>query len=151
MIAEIRTDLPHLAHLLVIGGDGEDSFERRLLDRRWEEEVDLATLCARHAPSPDDVTQLLYTSGTTGEPKGVMHTPNTLLSNIYPFCERLSLTKRDIVLMSSPLAPQSGFIYGVLMPIVLGTTVVLQDIWSGRRAAELINEALATFTFASTP
>ena len=151
MVRGIRSELPHLQRLLVVGGSGEESFEQALLDPLWETRRDSKRLFAERRPDPDDVFQLLYTSGTTGEAKGVMHTPNTLLSNIYPFCERLSLTKQDIVLMSSPLAHQSGFIYGVLMPIVLSTTVVLQDIWSGRRAAELIDEALATFTFASTP
>ena len=151
MVRGIRSELPHLQRLLVVGGSGEESFEQTLLDPPWETRRDRKRIFVERRPDPDDVFQLLYTSGTTGEPKGVMHTPNTLLSNIYPFCERLSLTKQDIVLMSSPLAHQSGFIYGVLMPIVLSTTVVLQDIWSGRRAAELIDEALATFTFASTP
>ena len=44
LIADIRADLPRLGHLLVIGGSGEKSSERRLLDRRWEDEVDLAAL-----------------------------------------------------------------------------------------------------------
>ena len=49
------------------------------------------------------------------------------------------------------MAHQSGFLYGLLMPVILRTTVVLQDIWNGKRAAELIDEEGATFTFASTP
>lgn len=151
MVRGIRAELPHLRHMLVIGGSGEESFEKNLLETPWETRCDIKRLFAERRQAPDDVIQLLYTSGTTGEPKGVMHTSNTLLSHIYPFCERLGLTADEVVLMSSPQAHQTGFLYGLLMPIILRTTVVLQDIWNGKRAAELIDEEGVTFTFASTP
>lgn len=151
MVRSLRSELPHLQRMLVIGGSGEESFERILLETPWEAKRDTKRLFAARRRAADDVIQVLYTSGTTGEPKGVMHTANTLLSNIYPFCQRLKLTGDDIVLMSSPMAHQSGFLYGLLMPVILRTTVVLQDIWNSKRAAELIDEEGATFTFASTP
>jgi cyclohexanecarboxylate-CoA ligase len=151
MMRGMRDELPHLQRLLVIGGSGEESFEGVLLDTPWETRCDTARLFAERRGSADDVVQLLYTSGTTGEPKGVMHTSNTILSNARPFAARLGLTGKDIVLMSSPLAHQSGFIYGLLMPVLLQTTVVLQDVWEPRRAAGLIAEEHVTFTFASTP
>jgi cyclohexanecarboxylate-CoA ligase len=151
MIAEIRADLPRLAHLLVIGGSGEDSFERRLLDRRWEDEVDLAALFARHAPSPNDITQLLYTSGTTGEPKGVMHTSNTLLSILTKYEERLGLGGDDIIFMASPMGHQAGFMYGLMMGPMLGAKLVLQDIWNADQAALLIQDEAVTYTMGSTP
>ena len=150
MVRAFQSELPHLQRLLVIGGSGEESFERVLLEAPYDA-ARAKRLFAERRHNAGDVIQLLYTSGTTGEPKGVMHTANTLLSNIYPFRERLGLTDKDIVLMASPLAHQSGFIYGILMPVVLGSTVVLQDVWDGRRAAQLIDAEKATFTFASTP
>jgi cyclohexanecarboxylate-CoA ligase len=150
MLRSLRPDLPNLQRLLVIGGAGEESFERVLLEAPFDAQR-ARELFAQRRQSPEDVIQLLYTSGTTGEPKGVMHTSNTLLSNIHPFRERLGLTARDIVLMASPLAHQSGFIYGILMPVALRATLVLQDIWDGKRAADLVREEGVTFTFASTP
>ncbi len=151
LIADIRADLPRLAHLLVIGGSGEESFERRLLDRRWEDAVDLAALFARQAPSPNDVTQLLYTSGTTGEPKGVMHTSNTLLSILTKYQERLGLNGDDIIFMASPMGHQAGFMYGLMMGPMLGAKLVLQDIWNADQAALLIQDEAVTYTMGSTP
>ena len=150
MARELRPHLPNLHHLLVIGGAGEESFEARLLDHPWEETCDLASLYAARRPDPNDVTQLLYTSGTTGEPKGAMHTANTLLANIIPYAERLRLGPDDVVLMASPMAHQTGFMYGLMMPFVLEATAVLQDVWEPLRAAKLIAAEKVTFTMAST-
>ena len=151
MVGNIRTGLPHLKQILVIDSGDEESFERILLDTPWEEERDAAALFAARRPAPDDVAQLIYTSGTTGEPKGVMHTANTMISGILACTEGLGLSSDDIVLMASPMAHQTGFFYGLLMPILLGGTAVLQDMWSPRRAARLLIDEGATFTMASTP
>jgi cyclohexanecarboxylate-CoA ligase len=151
MIAEIRPELPRLAHLLVVGDEGKDSFERRLLARRWEDEVDVAALYARQAPSPDDPTQLLYTSGTTGEPKGVLHTSNTLLSILVQYEERLGLGGDDIIFMASPIGHQAGFMYGLMMGPMLGAKLVLQDIWNAEQAALMIHDEAVTYTMGSTP
>jgi cyclohexanecarboxylate-CoA ligase len=149
MARRLRPDLPHLRRLLVIGGNGEECFERVFADERAGS--DLEQRCAGRRPASDDVVELLYTSGTTGEPKGVMHTPNTLFSNLRPYAERLQLRGEDVVLMASPMAHQTGFLYGLVMPIMLGATAVLQDIWDPNRAAESIARERVTFTMASTP
>ena len=100
---------------------------------------------------PNDVTQLLYTSGTTGESKGVLHTSNTLLGAVQCFSTYMGLGKEDVVFMPSPLAHQLGFCYGMLMPLVLGVPLVLTDVWRAPRAAQLIESNGATFCFAATP
>jgi len=100
---------------------------------------------------PDDVTQLLYTSGTTGESKGVLHTSNTLLSAVAAFPPHLRLGARDVVFMPSPIAHQLGFMYGMLMALMLGVPLVLLDLWRAARAAQLIQANGCTFAFAATP
>ncbi len=150
MIESLRPELPALADYLLVGGDGEHSFEKRLRDRRWEDE-EQASRRAQRRVSPDDVIEILYTSGTTGEPKGVMHTSNTLLSGVPFFCRRLGLGADDVVLMASPLAHQTGFIYGIVVAITLGAKCVLQDIWDAATAARLIEDEGVTYTMASTP
>ena len=53
--------------------------------------------------------------------------------------------------MASPMAHQTGFMYGLMMPIMLQASAVLQDVWDPARAVELIRKEGATFTMASTP
>ena len=100
---------------------------------------------------PDDVTQILFTSGTTGESKGVLHTSNTLIGAVRSFATHMQLGEKDVVFMPSPLAHQLGFCYGMLMPLALGVPLVLTDIWRASRAAQLIEANGATFCFAATP
>ena len=151
MARRLAVDLPALEHIVVVGGEGPDSFDARLAVPRWEAADDAAAVLAAHRPGPDDITQLIYTSGTTGEPKGVMHSANTLMSNILPYAERLALGERDVVLMASPMAHQTGFMYGLMMPICLRASAVLMDTWEPRRAVRAIREEGASFTMASTP
>ena len=141
MVAGIRSDLPDLAHVFVAGGTGEDTFDQ-LLDGAPQPPAAL---------SPDDVIQLLYTSGTTGEPKGVMHTSNTMLSNLGPFAERLGLSADAVIHMPSPMAHQLGFMYGLVLPVMLGATAVLQDIFVAEEMARQIISERATFTMGATP
>ena len=151
MFAGLRPALPDLAHVLIVEGEGPESFEARLSDPTWEREPDAARILRASRPGPDDVTQLIYTSGTTGEPKGVMHSANTLMSNILPYAARLKLSANEVVLMASPMAHQTGFMYGLMMPVMFGARAVLQDVWDAPTAVSLIRGEGATFTMASTP
>jgi len=99
----------------------------------------------------DDLLTLIYTSGTTGEPKGVMHSANTTMANIIPYARRLHLDAETVVLMASPMAHQTGFMYGLMMPIMLKASAVLQDVWEPKKAIEVIRTEGVSFTMASTP
>jgi len=151
MVNGLKPTLPDLKHVVVVNGTGANSFEALLSGPEWEKESHANTVLTQHRPGPDDVTQLIYTSGTTGEPKGVMHTANTVMANIIPYAARLHLDAHDVVLMASPMAHQTGFMYGLMMPIMLKSSVVLLDVWEPLRAIDLIREKNVTFTMASTP
>jgi len=151
MLEGLKPGLPNLTQLVVVGGNGANSFENLLSGPPWEQEPDAGRILTANRPGPDDVTQLIYTSGTTGEPKGVMHTANTVMANIIPYAERLRLGSGDVVLMASPMAHQTGFMYGLMMPIMLRASVVLQDVWDPKKAVDVIRTEGVTFTMASTP
>jgi cyclohexanecarboxylate-CoA ligase len=151
MARALKPGVPSLEHIVVVDGSGPDAFDALLAGHADLQGSDAAGILSRHRPSPDDITQLLYTSGTTGEPKGVMHSANTLMANIVPYAERLALNQHDVVLMASPMAHQTGFMYGLMMPLMLRAGAVLMDSWEPRKAVELIRTEGATFTMASTP
>jgi len=150
MLSEIKPDLPCLEHIVIVDGDGPDSFKRLFLDRPAPTAVERQQRAAR-GPSPNDLIQLIYTSGTSGEPKAVMHTSNTVLAPAVAFINEIPLTPDDVVFMGSPFAHQTGFLYGMLMPVRLGSTAVVLDIWSAEDAVSMIEREGATFSMASTP
>jgi cyclohexanecarboxylate-CoA ligase len=149
MGAQLQTALPALRRVVAVRPDGGGGFEDELMSRT-PTEADRMEF-SRRRPGPDAVVQLAYTSGTTGEPKGVMVTSNTALCNVRDFADRLGLRADDVELMASPLAHQTGFLYGLLLPIMRGMTFVLQDVWRPARAAEIIRAEGVGFTMASTP
>jgi cyclohexanecarboxylate-CoA ligase len=84
-------------------------------------------------------------------PKGVMHCAYTMLYNIRQFIARTRMTGDDVVFMGSPLAHQTGFMYGMWLPLILQTKMVLLDQWQGDTAWGLIAEESASFTISATP
>jgi cyclohexanecarboxylate-CoA ligase len=150
MLQQIRADLPRLEQVFAVGGRGDASFERAFLDRPALTPAEKAQLAARHL-TPNDVFELIYTSGTSGEPKAVMHTANTVLAAAQGFSKDIPVRREDVVFMGSPYAHQTGFLYGILMPIMLASRTVALDQWSAAEAAPLIEREGATFSMGSTP
>jgi cyclohexanecarboxylate-CoA ligase len=153
MVARLRGDWPEMAHVLVVDGPTTDtqSSWTEFMDTPWEERRDPAELVGLR-PDPDDVTLLIFTSGTTGEPKGVMHTHNTLIAANAPLPDRLGVNSDSVVHMASTFAHLTGFLYGVRLPTqVGGATAVYQDVWDARRFVDLVEQHGISYTSAATP
>lgn len=150
MLAALRPEVPSVEHVFVArgrSGDGMLPFTA-LTDTAWEAREGRKGL---PGSDPNQVSEVIFTSGTTGEPKGVMHTPNTILAIIYPLIERLAFSERDVVLMSSTFAHQTGYLYGYCLTMMLGATGVWLDVWNAAEAARLIEAHRVTFTMGATP
>jgi cyclohexanecarboxylate-CoA ligase len=147
---DLRREAPRLERVWVARGTpGRDMLPfAALLETAWEGRAGRRPLAGT---DPNAVTEVIFTSGTTGEPKGVMHTSNTVLSIIYPLIERLRFTERDVTLMSSTFGHQTGFLYGYCMTLLLGSTGVWLDVWNAEEAARLIEAERVTFTMGATP
>jgi cyclohexanecarboxylate-CoA ligase len=143
MAQGMRGDLPDLQHVIVVDGDGPDSFERALLAS------DPGNLPSGLAP--DDMSVLMFTSGTTGEPKGVMHTSNSLIACCKALSGRFGLDSSDVLLVASPVGHMTGYAAIVLLSVYLGGTMILQDVWEPKHCVGLMASEGVTYTAASTP
>src|SRR6201993_871271 len=143
MAQGMRADLPHLKQVIVVDGEGEASFDRMLLSSEPDE--------LPPGLRPDDMAVLMFTSGTTGEPKGVMHTSNSLIACCKALSGRFGLDSSDVLLVASPVGHMTGYAAIVLLSVYLGGTMILQDIWEAKRGVGLMARESVTYTAASTP
>lgn len=148
-------DAAAVDHVVVVGGDRPLPQDR---PARWHRYPDLteapapdrAALEARRPP-PSALAQLLFTSGTSGEPKGVLHRMDTLTRAAAMEARHLSLSRADRVFIPSPLAHQTGFLYGMWLAVTLGTAQILQPVWNGRTALDALRRWNGAFVQAATP
>jgi cyclohexanecarboxylate-CoA ligase len=150
MARGLRRDLPRLEHVFVARGRAEPdllSFAQ-LTSEAWEDREGRRPLTGM---DPNHVHEVVFTSGTTGEPKGVMHAFNTVLSIVYPVLERLAFSERDVILMASTLGHQTGYLYGFCLNLLLGARAVWLDVWNAQAAARLVEAERVTFSMGATP
>jgi cyclohexanecarboxylate-CoA ligase len=144
MIADLRPGLPSLRHVVTVRPAGQAAL-------RFDELLQGDPGFAGTAAGADDPVLLMFTSGTTAHPKGVVHTHNTLDYECRSIIEVYGLGPDDVVFMPSPVTHITGLLNGLLMPAMLRTRVVLQDIWDATAALRLIEQQRCSFTMAATP
>ena len=108
----------------------------------------------RRAPlqaSAADLAHIMFTSSTTGRPKAVMHSEDTLAALNIGFTERFSLGPDAPIFLASPLGHSIGAIHGIRLALHTGAPLILQDVWNPERALEAIEEFGCAFTAAATP
>jgi cyclohexanecarboxylate-CoA ligase len=100
---------------------------------------------------PDAIRMILYTSGTTGRPKGVLHSHNSLHALICQLRDHWQVHPGDRFLVPSPIAHIGGSIYAFECPLLLGTSAVLMDRWNADEAVQLIQTHHCTHIAGATP
>ncbi|MGC2028408.1 MAG: class I adenylate-forming enzyme family protein [Steroidobacteraceae bacterium] len=96
--------------------------------------------------SPDRIVYLAFTSGTTGEPKGVLHSDNTLLASARSLAADWNIGTRSVVYSLSPLSHNLGF-GALVMTLAVGGQLVVNDLLRGQSLVDRLNEVGATFLF----
>lgn len=100
---------------------------------------------------PAYLEHLMFTSSTTGLPKAVMHTIDTLAAVNITFAERYALSADTAIFMPSPLGHSVGAWHGGRLSLFLGAHLVLQDHWDPEAALAAIDRHSCQFTAAATP
>ncbi len=95
---------------------------------------------------PDTIVYLAFTSGTTGQPKGVMHSDNTLLAPVRALSADWSLDEDAVVYSLSPLSHNLGF-GAMILALAVGGGLVVHDLPRGASLADRLRETGATFLF----
>jgi acyl-CoA synthetase (AMP-forming)/AMP-acid ligase II len=102
-------------------------------------------------PDPDDIKLVLFTSGSTGHPKGVMHSHATIEMMARSITEFWSIRPDDVFLVPSPIGHIGGSIYAFDFPWVADCVAMLTDSWDPPATARLIDERGITFMAGATP
>jgi acyl-CoA synthetase len=147
MAQRIRPLLPDLAHVFTVRGSP------------GAQPTDYATLVQagrgvrfdRPHVDPLGVKMVLYTSGTTGKPKGVLHSHVTLQHIVRESGRHWGMTAGEGTLMPSPVTHVSGFANGLEAPLICGTRTVLMESWDAQAAMTLIDQHRLVGTVAATP
>jgi HIP---CoA ligase len=127
-------DLPHLRDRVVLGGPGWDDFVARGEARGALEAADRQAARVE----PDDWLDLLFTSGTTGKPKGVRTTHRTTVRSYRYYATNLGIGLGDRYLLVNPLFHSFGSKAGVVASLTVGATVFPVPIFDPPAAADLI-------------
>ena len=145
MMARLLPSLPQLQHVWTVRGDGGKASDLRDLVAEAPPLPELPPV------SPDAVKLMLYTSGTTGRPKAVLHSHNTLARSTFKASRHWGLRPGDTTLMPSPVTHVTGYTYGIEFPFFEGTRCVLMDKWNAAEAADIIERNGICFTLCATP
>ncbi|MFI8519232.1 AMP-binding protein [Streptomyces sp. NPDC085481] len=147
IVTRLKGELPTLDHVVVVDGpapEGALSFHERFVGVEWEERGGLPEGTALTA---DDPFVVLFTSGTTGESKGVLHSQNTVHSAVRGYVEAFGLGDDWVAAVSTPLVHYSGFAQGVLAGVMLGGTVAFQDVRRNEALLDLVERYRATLLY----
>jgi cyclohexanecarboxylate-CoA ligase len=140
MATALKPSLPKLEHIVVAGGEGANSFETMLLST--DEHVPPETSGAHTG----EMAVMMFTSGTTGTPKGVMQSVNALMACNIGIAGRMDIGPADTMLVCSTLGHMNGLAAGLLLGVKVGATMVLQDVWDAKRGASLMAQEGVTFS-----
>ena len=144
MIAALRPALPRLGEVVVVRGDGALT---------WDEVLATPPAAPGDLPrlDPAAVIIAMYTSGTTGRPKCVLHTHYTYGHRVNVMAAAYGMTPADVTFMPSPVTHITGAIWAFDMPWIAGNASVLMDVWSPEDGIACIEQHQCTVSGGATP
>jgi cyclohexanecarboxylate-CoA ligase len=147
MMQGLLAEAPEVQGLYVARGTDADRLGA------LEVEGDLAALAAEAGPdsSPDDPFLIVYTSGTTSRPKGCFHTFNTIRASAAAIRESLDYQRDDVQFGPSPITHSTGLVTSVLLPLLVGASSYLMEVFEPDEALRRIEQHRLTAAVTATP
>jgi fatty-acyl-CoA synthase len=118
--------------------------EESVSSKAWQEAMAADLQPGPHLAGPDDLSVMPYTSGTTGKPKGCMHTHASLQATTVPYLQWRGVQEDCVVLCAMPLFHVTGMQAGMNAALHLGATIVLLSRWDRDCAGLQIERARVT-------
>jgi acyl-CoA synthetase (AMP-forming)/AMP-acid ligase II len=145
MLEHVTTAMTRAPEVVVLRGDSGSQLPYSDLVQPPPKGAELPAL------DPDSVRMILYTSGTTSRPRGVLHSHNSIHALICQIRDHWMIGPGDTFLVPSPVAHIGGSIYAFECPLLLGTTAVLMDRWDPAEAVTLMSSERCTHMAGATP
>jgi len=150
MARELRASVDTLQILVAVGaGDPGDAIPWSTVqaDGAAAQHAALRAEIAagQHACARSDFMLLNYSSGTTGEPKGIMHSTHSVLTAVNAAAKRLELDGNDVLFVAVTLGHAAGYLNGIYLPLALGAKTVYQDLWDADVALRVLEEEGVTY------
>jgi fatty-acyl-CoA synthase len=140
--SDYRGDLPGVPVPDVVAAPRETFGEPGVVP--WMDALAAGTEPGPLLVGPDDLAVLPYTSGTTGRPKGCMHSHRTVMANVAGGVTWSQASSETVVLAALPLFHVTGMQGSMNAPIYRGASAVLLTRWNRDAAAELIQRYRVT-------
>jgi cyclohexanecarboxylate-CoA ligase len=150
-LAKMAPRLPHLRHRVVLGeitSPGEVDFVRHFEETPWERRHPMVV--SQTNEDPDRGALVLFTSGISGESKGVLHSFNTIHAGVSPVVDGEQIGPGDRIFTPHAHAHALGMIFGVLMPLLAGGASVVSDVWKPEDLPGMLAES-GTTVFCGAP
>jgi len=145
LATQLHRELPDLQEIVVLRGTASGCTS-------WETLLAGPPLPAgTPGPDADAVKLVMYTSGTTGRPKGVLHSHNTIQAELRAVIAFSGIGADDVVFMPSPVTHVTGFFYALEMPWAARIPTVMMESWNAADALRLVRDEGCTLTVAATP
>jgi acyl-CoA synthetase (AMP-forming)/AMP-acid ligase II len=145
MAEQLKTELDNPPEVVVLRGDADSHTGFDYLMSAETPALELPSLKA------NDIRMVMYTSGTTGRAKGVLHSHNTLHALIQQLGKHWHIEKGDAFLVPSPISHIGGSIYAFECPLLLGSRAVLMEAWQPEPAIDLMEAERCTHMAGATP
>jgi len=140
MARQLRQSIPELTHVVIAGGpvEGEWSLERGVAESAPLPKADHARMSA------DEVYRMAFTSGTTGNPKCVLHSFNTTLPTVRQINGDMNVAEREVQLVYLPVCLNWGYLC-LLQAVLSGSKAVMLERFSANSTLELIEREHVTY------